>query len=159
MSTPGTWVQRLILGLGVLALALLSSLLSIPYVLPSDAGLGEQLTYVQTVGTYIAILVAVGLGLYAVDQVRLARQAIHDDREARESDERDEKRRILVAIRNELLHNRIVTLQYEGRLVPGPDLGKGRMLTFSSVVHDSASRGPLRGIHPTGGVVEAIIKA
>jgi hypothetical protein len=33
------------------------------------------------------------------------------------------------------------------------------MLTFSSVVYDGASRGPLWGIHPTSGVVEAVTKA
>jgi hypothetical protein len=93
-------VRAALVGLGVGVAGLLVYLvplwLAFGFRIPDVAtwDVGEQMSYGQVVGTFLAVALAGGFGWYAVEQLRLARAALGLDLDAREAIRREELLRL-----------------------------------------------------------------
>jgi hypothetical protein len=125
----------------------------------AGANYAVEFAWDQLLAGAFTVILALIFGRYAVDQVRLAREAIENDRQTQAESRKAETRRILLALLNELHHNRTTALMHEGRLLRAPLLLKKSSLSFQRRVFDELTGGPLWGISLEEDLWSAVSKA
>jgi hypothetical protein len=159
-STGGRfWLRVAIVAVAVLVVAVALLLITLPFIAsvflylasgPTGFDPGTQLAYGQLLGAFVAVALAGGLGLVAVEQLAASRQtveqgqrALEEERLARAAAVQAQTRQVLDALLLELGNNRSVALMLEGRLAVDPSQRYRVTLGFSRGIFDGLITGSL----------------
>jgi len=125
----------------------------------AGANYAGEFAWDQLVAGIIAAVLVIVFGSYTVEQVRLAREGLEQERDADRRRIETETRRVLGALLDELSQNWITALYHEDRLRVPEDLLFDVTLEFKRDIYDGLRAGPLWGIPGSEDVLPAVGQA
>lgn len=153
----GQWVAPVLLSGIVFGLAVF--LLWIQPREATGANYPVEFAWYQLVASVVAAILVILFGGYTVEQVRIAREGLEQERRVDRCRIESETRRVLGALLNELDQNRTTALNHEGRLRIPEDLVMDIRMEFRRDIYDGLRAGPIWSVPGSEAILPTLEQA